>query len=180
MKFVIRNASASRQLSGYFASMRFDQQQCFVLSLITRMLADSIQHRPIFCNRFVEGICLELHAVSLFVITEFRFPTLIRHFAKIQSAELVEYFIFMEALSLFLDIPEWSDRFRYHNPARFLPDFPNERFGIAFTRILTASGQFDFSLIILNQKQFVSVKNNTAHSYPYIFVHILIVVFRIQ
>ncbi len=88
MKFVIRNASASRQLSGYFASMRFDQQQCFVLSLITRMLADSIQHRPIFCNRFVEGICLELHAVSLFVITEFRFPTLIRHFAKIQSAEL--------------------------------------------------------------------------------------------
>ena len=31
MKFVIRNASASRQLSGYFASMRFDQQQCFVI-----------------------------------------------------------------------------------------------------------------------------------------------------
>ena len=132
--------------------MRFDQQQCFVLPLIPRKLTDIIKHCPVLCDRFVDGICLDLYAISLFIITEFRFPALIRHFAKIQSAELVKYFIFTEVLSLFLDKSKCSDRFRYHNTTGFLPELPNESISIAFTHILTASGKLDFALIILNQK----------------------------
>ena len=138
-----------------------------------------IKHRPVLCDCLVKGICLELHTKVLFVIAECCFSALIGHFTKIQPAELAEYSIFKTVLSLFFDIAERSDRFRYHHTTRFLPDFTNERIGIAFSRFLTASGQFDFALVILNQKQPVPDKNDPAHSGSYKFVRIFAVVFRV-
>ena len=100
--------------------------------------------------------------MSFFVITELCFPTLIRHFTKIQPAELMKYSVFIKALSLFFNVSERSYRFRYHNTARFLPDLTNQSIGIALARFLTASGQLDFTLVILDQKQLVPDKDNTA------------------